>query len=94
MRQNIHIALQHHVAKAELTREEERLLGLLRALRANATKRGGGAVPWPAAMARDRHGAGAEAGKLMLMDEPTAGMSPEETFRTGELMKSTERRAA
>ena len=24
---------------------------------------------------------------LLLLDEPTAGMSPEETFRTGELVK-------
>ena len=26
--------------------------------------------------------------KLLLMDEPTAGMSPEETYKTGELIKS------
>ena len=26
--------------------------------------------------------------KLLLMDEPTAGMSTEETFKTGELIKS------
>ena len=26
--------------------------------------------------------------QLLLLDEPTAGMSPEETFRTGELIKS------
>ena len=25
--------------------------------------------------------------KLLLLDEPTAGMSPEETFKTGELVK-------
>ena len=24
---------------------------------------------------------------LLLLDEPTAGLSPEETFRTGELVK-------
>ncbi len=29
VRQNLHIALQHHVTKAELAREEERLLNLL-----------------------------------------------------------------
>ena len=26
--------------------------------------------------------------QLLLLDEPTAGMSPEETYRTGELIKS------
>jgi branched-chain amino acid transport system ATP-binding protein len=26
--------------------------------------------------------------RLLLLDEPTAGMSPEETYRTGELIKS------
>jgi branched-chain amino acid transport system ATP-binding protein len=26
--------------------------------------------------------------RLLLLDEPTAGMSPEETFQTGELIKS------
>ena len=38
-------------------------------------------------MARDRHGARLKP-KLLLLDEPTAGMSPEETYRTGELIKS------
>jgi branched-chain amino acid transport system ATP-binding protein len=29
--------------------------------------------------------------KLLLLDEPTAGMSPEETFRTGELIQRLNR---
>ena len=29
--------------------------------------------------------------RLLLLDEPTAGMSPEETHRTGELIKSLNR---
>ena len=29
--------------------------------------------------------------KLLLLDEPTAGMSPEETYQTGELIQSLER---
>ena len=36
-------------------------------------------------MARDRHGFGVEA-EVLLLDEPTAGMSPEETYQTGELI--------
>jgi branched-chain amino acid transport system ATP-binding protein len=85
VRQNIHVALQHHVAKAELAREEERLLALLD-LTADATKPAGalshGQQQWlEIGMALALKPA------LMLMDEPTAGMSPEETFRTGELVR-------
>jgi len=86
VRQNIEIALQHHVAKADLAREEERLLGLLE-LSADATKLAGtlshGQQQWlEIGMAL------ALRPKLLLMDEPTAGMSTEETFKTGELIKS------
>jgi branched-chain amino acid transport system ATP-binding protein len=85
VRQNLHIALQHHVTKAELAREEERLLTLLD-LAADAGKPAGelshGQQQWlEIGMAL------ALKPKLMLMDEPTAGMSPEETFRTGELIQ-------
>jgi branched-chain amino acid transport system ATP-binding protein len=85
VRQNIHIALQHHVAKSELAREEERLLSLLE-LSDDATKSAGalshGQQQWlEIGMALALKPA------LMLMDEPTAGMSTEETFRTGELIK-------
>ena len=38
-------------------------------------------------MAGDRDGGRAAAG-LLLLDEPTAGMSPEETYKTGEMVKS------
>ncbi len=86
VRQNIHVALQHHVAKADLARDEERLLGLLQ-LGTEANKRAGelshGQQQWlEIGMAL------ALKPKLMLLDEPTAGMSPEETFKTGELVKS------
>jgi branched-chain amino acid transport system ATP-binding protein len=85
VRQNIHIALQHHVAKSELAREEERLLSLLE-LSGDATKSAGalshGQQQWlEIGMALALKPA------LMLMDEPTAGMSTEETFRTGELIQ-------
>ena len=85
VRQNIHIALQHHVAIADLPAEEDRLLTLLD-LRADAAKPAGtlahGQQQW-----LEIGMAIALKPSLMLMDEPTAGMSPEETFRTGELIK-------
>jgi branched-chain amino acid transport system ATP-binding protein len=86
VRQNIHIALQHHVAgRAELTREEDRLLALLD-LSADAKKPAGelahGQQQWlEIGMAL------ALKPVLLLMDEPTAGLSPEETFKTGELIQ-------
>ncbi len=84
VRQNIHIALQHHAAKTALALEEERLLALLD-LAGSATKLAGelshGQQQWlEIGMAL------ALKPKLLLLDEPTAGMSPEETFRTGELI--------
>ncbi|HVY07616.1 MAG TPA: ABC transporter ATP-binding protein [Burkholderiales bacterium] len=86
VRQNIQIALQHHVAKTDLPKEEERLLALME-LSADADKLAGtlahGQQQWlEIGMAL------ALKPKLLLLDEPTAGMSTEETFRTGELIKS------
>jgi branched-chain amino acid transport system ATP-binding protein len=84
VRENIHIALQHHVQRNELALEEGRLLDLLN-LSADATKLAGelshGQQQWlEIGMAL------ALKPKLLLLDEPTAGMSPEETFQTGELI--------
>ena len=86
VRQNIEIALQHHVAKHELAREEERLLRLLD-LTAQSKQLAGelahGQQQWlEIGMAL------ALKPSLLLMDEPTAGMSIEETYRTGELIQS------
>jgi ABC-type uncharacterized transport system ATPase subunit len=85
VRQNVHIALQHHVQHADLLREEERLLDLL-GLAADAAK--------PAGMLSHGQQQWLEIGMtvalkptLLLLDEPTAGLSPEETYRTGELIK-------
>jgi branched-chain amino acid transport system ATP-binding protein len=85
VRQNIHIALQHHVRGADLAREEDRLLELLD-LAADAGKPAGelahGQQQWlEIGMAL------ALKPVLLLMDEPTAGLSPEETFKTGELIQ-------
>ncbi len=86
VRQNIQIALQHHVARGDRQREEQRLLDLME-LSAEAEKLAGalshGQQQWlEIGMAL------ALKPKLLLLDEPTAGMSSEETFRTGELIKS------
>ena len=84
VRQNIHIALQHHVARSELRAEEDRLLDLLH-LTADSAKLAGelshGQQQWlEIGMAL------ALKTKLLLLDEPTAGMSPDESHRTGELI--------
>ena len=85
VRQNVHIALQHHVSRADLREEEDRLLELLE-LTGDQAKPAGelshGQQQWlEIGMAL------ALKPTLMLMDEPTAGMSPDETFRTGELIQ-------
>jgi len=89
VRQNIHIALQQKRSGRELAEEQERLLTLLD-LATDASKPAGalahGQQQWleigMALALRPR---------LLLLDEPTAGMSPEETHRTGELIKSLNR---
>ena len=85
VRQNLHIALQHHVASPDLPREEDRLLDLL-GLADSATRVAGelshGQQQW-----LEIGMAVALRPILLLLDEPTAGLSPEETYRTGELVK-------
>jgi len=85
VRQNIHVALQHHVTAGRAAAEEAQLLDLLD-LTADAAKPAGalshGQQQWlEIGMAL------ALKPRLLLLDEPTAGMSPEETFRTGELIQ-------
>ena len=85
VRQNVRIALQHHVTRARISEEEDRLLEMLE-LTADASKLAGelshGQQQWlEIGMAL------ALKPTLLLMDEPTAGMSPDETFRTGELIQ-------
>lgn len=84
-RQNLHIALQRSTGKKTIASEEERLLVLL-GLETQANK--------PAGLLSHGQQQWLEIGmalalrpKLVLLDEPTAGMSEEETFRTGELIK-------
>ena len=89
VRQNLDVALQQKQSGNDLTVERERLLQLLD-LAGDAAKPAGalahGQQQWleigMALALRPR---------LLLLDEPTAGMSPEETHRTGELIKSLNR---
>jgi ABC-type uncharacterized transport system ATPase subunit len=86
VRQNIEIALQGRLSGTQREMEEERLLTLLN-LASESHKLAGvlshGQQQWlEIGMAL------ALKPRLLLLDEPTAGMSPEETFKTGELIKS------
>jgi ABC-type uncharacterized transport system ATPase subunit len=86
VRQNIRIALQERLSGAERIAEEDRLLTLLN-LGPDSEKLAGalshGQQQWlEIGMAL------ALKPQLLLLDEPTAGMSPDETFKTGELIKS------
>jgi branched-chain amino acid transport system ATP-binding protein len=85
VRQNIHIALQHHVTRVELSREEDRLLEMLDLT--NDAAKVAGALSHGQQQWLEIGMALALKPTLMLLDEPTAGMSPEETFRTGELIQ-------
>jgi branched-chain amino acid transport system ATP-binding protein len=83
--QNLTIALQRRLARGAIAPEMARLLALLD-LEAQAGQAAGklshGQQQWlEIGMAL------ALQPRLLLLDEPTAGMSPEETFRTGELIQ-------
>jgi ABC-type uncharacterized transport system ATPase subunit len=86
VRQNIQVALQGRLSGVERSAEEDRLLTLLN-LAPDSNKLAGalshGQQQWlEIGMAL------ALQPQLLLLDEPTAGMSPEETYKTGELVKS------
>ncbi|MGY3590557.1 ABC-type uncharacterized transport system ATPase subunit [Bradyrhizobium sp. USDA 4341] len=86
VRQNIQIALQERLSGAECRAEEERLLSLL-----DLTEDSGklaGALSHGQQQWLEIGMALALQPQLLLLDEPTAGMSPEETYKTGELVKS------
>jgi branched-chain amino acid transport system ATP-binding protein len=89
VRQNLVIALQQRLPKHRIDAEAQRLMAMLE-LQAQAHQ----------TASRLSHGqqqwleigmALALQPRLLLLDEPTAGMSPEETFRTGELIQGLNR---
>ena len=83
--QNLRIALQRVYRGAALDQELDRLLDLIEVRPQREQPAGNlshGQQQWlEIAMAVALRPA------MLLLDEPTAGMSPEETFRTGELVK-------
>ncbi|MFC3073374.1 ABC transporter ATP-binding protein [Shinella pollutisoli] len=84
-RQNLQIALQHRLGPGDAEEEVERLLSFLQ-LEDVADQQAGnlshGLKQWlEIGMAISLKP------KLLLLDEPTAGMSPEETFMTGEIVR-------
>lgn len=86
VRQNIQTALQDRVSGAERVVEEDRLLTLLNL--AQDSGKLAGALSHGQQQWLEIGMALALKPQLLLLDEPTAGMSPEETFKTGELIKS------
>ena len=85
VRQNLQIALQHHVESGAIDAEIDRVLHFLK-LETVADQVAGflshGLKQWlEIGMAISLKP------RLLLLDEPTAGMSPEETFATGEIVR-------
>ncbi len=85
-RQNLQTALQHHVNGAPLGEEIDRLLAFLKLEEAAMMPAGNlshGQKQWlEIGMAISLKP------QLLLLDEPTAGMSPDETHATGEMIKA------
>jgi ABC-type uncharacterized transport system ATPase subunit len=85
-RQNLEIALQHHLEGTSLADEAERLLAFLNLSEVGTQLAGSlshGQKQWlEIGMAISLKP------RLLLLDEPTAGMSPAETHATGEIVKT------
>ncbi|QIR84644.1 ABC transporter ATP-binding protein [Paracoccus sp. AK26] len=83
-RQNLVIALQHHVPAVHLTEEVDRLLEFLKLSQDHTQLAGNlshGQKQW-----LEIGMAIALKPRLLLLDEPTAGMTPDETHATGEML--------
>jgi ABC-type uncharacterized transport system ATPase subunit len=85
-RQNLEIALQHHLEGTSLADEADRLLAFLNLSEVGTQLAGSlshGQKQWlEIGMAISLKP------RLLLLDEPTAGMSPSETHATGEIVKT------
>lgn len=89
VRQNLAIAMQHHLAKSDLADEIDRLLVFLKLTDAANQLAGNlshGQKQWlEIGMAISLKP------QLLLLDEPTAGMTPDETHATGEMVQALNR---
>jgi branched-chain amino acid transport system ATP-binding protein len=85
VRQNLEIALQSHHHGAALTHEIERLLGFL-GLEADQAQTAGNLSHGQKQWLEIGMAIGLKP-RLLLLDEPTAGMSPDETRVTGEMVR-------
>lgn len=85
IRQNLEIAFQSHIDRADLDATIERILDFTDLTEVSAETAGSlshGQQQWlEIGMA-----VGVEP-SLLLLDEPTAGMSPDETYKTGEMLR-------
>ena len=89
VRQNLIIALQHHHAPALLSKEVDRLLEFLNL--AEATDQLAGNLSHGQKQWLEIGMAIGLKPKLLLLDEPTAGMTPDETAATGEMVQALNR---
>jgi ABC-type uncharacterized transport system ATPase subunit len=89
VRQNIQIALQERISGAECRAEEERLLALLNL--ADDSGKLAGALSHGQQQWLEIGMALALQPQLLLLDEPTAGMSPEETQRMTRVLEALPR---
>ncbi len=85
-RHNLEIALQHHTSRAALQGEIARLLALLGL--EDAAHQQAGALSHGQKQWLEIGMAVALKPRLLLLDEPAAGLSPEETHATGELVQA------
>jgi branched-chain amino acid transport system ATP-binding protein len=85
-RQNLEIALQHHLEGGSLDAEADRLLDFLHL--SNVAEQFAGNLSHGQKQWLEIGMAMSLKPKLLLLDEPTAGMSPTETFATGEIVQS------
>ena len=88
-RHNLELALQHHAPRAALPGEVARLLGLLRL--EDAAGQPAGTLSHGQKQWLEIGMAVALRPRLLLLDEPAAGLSPEETHATGELVQALNR---
>jgi len=89
VQQNLTIALQHHVAPEILQEEIDRLLEFLKL--SQDRKQFAGNLSHGQKQWLEIGMAVALKPRLLLLDEPTAGMTPDETFATGEMLQELNR---